>query len=147
MKEAGTSLHVLVIDDNQGDIDLIALGFEDLGVPIRLSAASNGLEGQVLLEGFCQQGRCPDLILLDLNMPRMNGFELLEHIRHAGLCRSSILVVMTTSSAPLERERSLSLGASRFIIKPTNFTETLRTLADVVREIHPQAGNRDGEPA
>ncbi|MBA2482544.1 MAG: response regulator [Planctomycetes bacterium] len=120
--------HVLVIDDNPGDIDLIELGFSDLSIPIRFSQAADGISGLQLIKELSASRSCPDLILLDLNMPKVNGFEVLESIRSLDLCARCMVVILTTSSAPADHARCLALGANRFETKPSTYDDLLRLI-------------------
>jgi CheY-like chemotaxis protein len=82
-----------------------------------------------------QENNCPDLILLDLNLPRLDGITVLEIIRQHEQCANIPVAVLTSSSAPSDRERVLSLGIETFIQKPVNFDDFLAiggTLKDIL---------------
>jgi two-component system response regulator len=119
--------HVLVIDDNPGDIQLIELGFETNAVPVRIDRAGDGVQAQEVLRALHDAGDCPQLILLDLNMPRCNGFDVLRFMRAQGICPRSKVMVMTTSNAAFDRDQCTALGAG-FITKPSRFTDLLDIL-------------------
>lgn len=73
----------------------------------------------------------PGILLLDLNMPRMDGLETLQHIRNSGQFHSLPVVILTTSKAEEDRVRSYELGANAYIVKPIgfdNFSEAIRTI-------------------
>ncbi len=73
----------------------------------------------------------PGILLLDLNMPRMDGLEALQHIRNSGQFHSLPVVILTTSKAEEDRVRSYELGANAYIVKPIgfdNFSEAIRTI-------------------
>lgn len=73
----------------------------------------------------------PGILLLDLNMPRMDGLETLQHIRKSELFHSLPVIILTTSKAEEDRVRSYELGASAYIVKPIgfdNFSEAIRTI-------------------
>lgn len=124
--------HVLVIDDNPADISLIDLGFAELGIPIRLSQAADGAIGQHVLGILHADHACPDLILLDLNMPRVSGFEVLAFIRERGMCARARVIVMTSSGSDRDRDEALTLGAERFISKPDTFEALLVLLKELM---------------
>ncbi len=125
--------HILVIDDNPGDIELIELGFSANEVPVRLDHAGDGIQAQAVLGALADAGDCPRLILLDLNMPRANGYEVLRFIEQRALCKNSAVVVMTTSDAPNDRDRCLRLGAREFVTKPASFD----ALLDLLKQLEP----------
>ncbi len=120
--------HILVIDDNPADIELIELGFETNEVAVRIDQASDGIQAQEKLRQLAAAGDCPQLILLDLNMPRANGFEVMQFINAQGLCEDTSVVVMTTSNATSDRDRCLALGVKEFMTKPPGFDELLTLL-------------------
>jgi DNA-binding response OmpR family regulator len=62
---------------------------------------------------------CPDLVILDLNLPKKSGYEVLQRIRASKRCRFVPVVVLSSSSAPADKARALSLGSTRYITKPT----------------------------
>jgi CheY-like chemotaxis protein len=134
---APTIPHVLVIDDNPADIQLIELGFATNEIAVRLGRALDGVQAQKLLDELSAKGDCPRLILLDLNMPRANGFDVLRHLGDRQLCREANVVVMTTSNAPSDRERCLALGAKDFVTKPSQFDDLLELLKRLESYLRP----------
>ena len=119
---------VIVVDDNPGDIDLvvIALGMlrEDLTVIPHLSAGNPA-------RFVIAEARPDDIVLLDINMPLVDGFTLLENLRQA---RPDVtrLVVVSGSPNPRDRERALALGAKAMIRKPDRFAEWPVILAEIL---------------
>jgi len=128
MNATSSLAHVLIVDDNLGDSELIVIGFETLGWKLRTSLARDGHDAVQLITGLQASDDCPDLILLDLNMPRLNGFDVLRFLGEKNLCRKTTVVVMTTSTAPRDKERCLALGAAACISKPSGFDDLLKTL-------------------
>lgn len=115
--------HILIIDDNSGDIELIRIAFEMAGIEAFLDTCHDGLDAIRCLELAMQTGNLPALILLDLNMPRVNGFEVLIFMRDHLLLQQVPVVVMTTSSRVEDRQRCLTLGAREMFTKPENIHE------------------------
>jgi CheY-like chemotaxis protein len=86
----------------------------------------------------------PDLLLLDLHMPRRDGFEILTSIRASAALATLPVAIFTTSLWPADRDKAFALGADHFVQKPTGldaFAELATTLGEIVREIHRSNGN------
>lgn len=110
---------VFVADDDEDDRFLLNSAFVKNSPQCRLAFAHDGL---ALLEALAQSGSTPELIILDLNMPRLNGFEALKQLREHPTYRHTPIVILTTSSEEQDRQRAQILGASEFITKPINGT-------------------------
>jgi chemotaxis family two-component system response regulator Rcp1 len=119
----------MIVDDNPGDSELITIGFESLGWSIRTTLASDGQAALEMIAALAAKNDCPQLIILDLNMPRINGFDVLQYISDTRRCIASPVVVMTTSNAKRDQERSLALGARACITKPPGFEDLLKILS------------------
>ena len=125
---------VLVVDDNPGDIELVRIAFEMSDIEVRLEWATDGHEAMRRLEHcLASAADLPELILLDLNMPRANGFEVLRFLRDQGLSARIPVIVLSTSRQAEDRRRCLELGAREFRTKP----ELIRDLVDMVRSLQP----------
>jgi two-component system response regulator len=125
---------IVVAEDNLGDVFLIKEAVSTAKLDVDLYFMEDGDE---VLQFFAQIDedaiRCPELLLLDLNLPRADGFQVLSYIRSSKHCAGTRVVVMTSSSAPSDRERSALLGADLFFTKPATYTEFL-TLGDVINK-------------
>ena len=125
---------VLVVDDNPGDIELVRIAFEMSNIAVRMHWATDGHEAMRHLErSLATAADLPELILLDLNMPRANGFEVLRFLRDQGLSARIPVIVLSTSRQAEDRRRCLELGAREFRTKP----ELIRDLVDMVRSLQP----------
>ena len=123
---------ILVVDDNPGDIELVRIAFEMTDMPVRMDWVTDGHEAMRRLERTVDGvGDLPELILLDLNMPRANGFEVLRFLRDQGLTARVPVIVLSTSRQAEDRRRCLELGAREFRTKP----ELIRDLVDMVRSL------------
>src|SRR5215813_9791212 len=113
---------ILLVDDNPGDADLTREGIEDSQIPSRLHVVENGEEAMTFLQrrGPYAAAPRPDLILLDLNLPKRTGHEVLQDIKSDPDLRRIPVVVLTTSAADADVARSYELAANCFITKPVD---------------------------
>jgi chemotaxis family two-component system response regulator Rcp1 len=111
---------ILLVDDNPGDARLVAEGFRTAAPAAKLSVARNGAEAMNYLrrEGKYSAAPTPDLILLDLRMPRKNGFEVLAEVKQDPKLRSIPVVVLTSSDAPQDIRMAYDLHANCYATKP-----------------------------
>jgi CheY-like chemotaxis protein len=125
-------VRLLLIEDNPGDVGLIREALAPAGSELELAVARDGLEALALLER-CEAAARPDLILLDLNLPRMDGRELLARLKAHPELRRIPVVVLTSSSAPQDVRRAYDLHANCYLVKPTDFSgleRAVRGIAD-----------------
>lgn len=121
---------VFVADDDEDDRFLIHKAFSQINPECRLYFLTNGAE---LLKALNKTSFLPSLILLDVNMPFLNGLETLTLIRRNSNYDSVPIVMLTTSSDNADRERAYELKASEFITKPTDHT-ALKNIARQLRD-------------
>jgi CheY-like chemotaxis protein len=131
--ETVRTIDVLLVEDDPGDVLMTQEAFADYKVHNRLHVVNNGVEALAFLkhEGDHENSPTPDLILLDLNLPKMDGRELLAAIKDDAALRSIPVVVLTTSEAEEDVVRSYSLHANAYVTKPVDFERFI----DVVRQI------------
>ncbi len=123
MSEPVSSIDVLLVEDDPGDLLMTREAFADYKVGNRLHVVTNGADAMAFLrraDGFADVPR-PDLILLDLNLPRMDGREVLAAVKGDPQLRSIPVVVLTTSEAEEDVVRSYSLHANAYVTKPVDF--------------------------
>jgi DNA-binding response OmpR family regulator len=126
---------VVLAEDNTGDVFLVKEAIAAAGLDVDLYALSDGEEVLQFLAQTEEDGiRCPELLLLDLNLPRANGFEILAYIRGAGRCKGMRIIVMTSSFARSDRERSASFDIDLYFHKPASFDEFL-TIGEAIRKL------------
>jgi CheY-like chemotaxis protein len=116
----GMPIEVLLVEDSPGDVRLTRDAFRDANVSIHLSVATDGVEAMAFLkhEGPHANARRPDLILLDLNLPKMDGREVLAHIKDDEGLKVIPTVILTTSDAEVDIRKSYQLQANCYLIKP-----------------------------
>ncbi len=114
---------ILLIEDDELDVISFERALGKIDLPITLYTAFNGVEA---LEILTVREIIPDIILLDLNMPRMNGVEFLEELRKHPSFNTIKVFIMTTSNENKDRTRAEELGISGYILKPMNFNENTK---------------------
>ncbi len=126
-------IHVLLVEDNPGDADLTRETLETSKVRIHISVVVDGTEALAFLlrQPPFASAPVPDLILLDLNLPRMGGRELLAEIKRHPQLRCIPVVVLTTSDAEQDISRSYELGANCYVTKPVG----LEAFQSIVRSV------------
>jgi two-component system, chemotaxis family, response regulator Rcp1 len=116
-------VQILLAEDNPADVYLIEEALREHKIAFELTVAEDG-EAAI---GMIVSGKThPDLILLDLNMPKRSGGEVLTHLREQPHCRTTPVIVLTSSDSPSDREEVLRLGATSYIRKPTGLDEFLQ---------------------
>jgi two-component system response regulator len=126
-------IEVLLVEDDPGDVLMTREAFQDYKVGNQLHVVNDGTEAMAFLrrEGEHAQAPRPDLVLLDLNLPRMDGREVLQAIKSDPDLASIPVVVLTTSEAEEDVLRSYSLHANAYVTKPVDFERFIQ----VVRQI------------
>ena len=124
-------IEILLIEDNAADVRLTVEAFKEARVANRLHVARDGVEAIRMLKEPDSASPRPDLILLDLNLPRKDGREVLAEIRQDDTLRHIPVVILSTSQAEQDILHSYRLGANAFITKPVEidqFFEVVRSL-------------------
>ncbi|MDQ1585098.1 MAG: hypothetical protein QOH80_463 [Actinomycetota bacterium] len=126
-------IEVLLVEDDPGDVLMTREAFEDHKVQNQLHVVNDGVEAMAFLrrEGEHADAPRPDLVLLDLNLPRMDGREVLNAIKSDPDLASIPVVILTTSEAEEDVLRSYSLHANAYVTKPVDFERFIK----VVRQI------------
>lgn len=124
------ALNILLVDDDEVDVMNVRRAFRTRGIAHPLHVAGGGPEGlEMLRSGSVPAGR--RLVLLDLNMPRMNGIEFLRVLRADAELASTPVVVLTTSNDDRDRVEAFNLNVAGYILKPVtfqSFCEAMTTL-------------------
>jgi two-component system response regulator len=118
-------LEILLVDDNPADVELTQAALHDSGIPHRISVARDGVEAMVRLRSAAP---APDIVLLDLNLPRKDGREVLAEIRADPGLRRIAVAVMTSSLAEEDVLRSYDLQATGYLTKPVDPEQMLGLL-------------------
>src|ERR1700674_1549093 len=136
MKSIGTDadpIEILLVEDSPGDVRLTREAFKDGKVDINLHVASDGAEAMDFLsrKGKHANAPRPDLILLDLNLPKKGGREILEEIKLDPSLKSIPVVVLTTSAAEEDILRRYQLHANCYITKPVDLDQFLKVVKTI----------------
>ena len=116
----GTPMEVLLVEDSPGDVRLTQEAFRDANPSIHLHVVSDGVEAMAFLrreETYVHEPR-PDIILLDLNLPRMDGREVLAHIKEDDSLKTIPIVILTTSDSEADIVKCYQLQANCYLSKP-----------------------------
>ena len=129
---------ILIADDNDTDIHLLRLAFEKVGIPNRFIVVRDGQEALDYLAGTIEPRNghpniMPKLLILDLNMPRVNGFDVLTWMNKRPQFGELPVVIFTSSPLEEDRLKAGDLGADEFLVKPMGMTELVE-IATVLEE-------------
>lgn len=129
----GRPAEILLVEDNESDVELTRLGFEHAKFLVNLNHVGDGEECMAFLrkQGNHADAPTPDLILLDLNMPRMGGQEVLAEIAHDDRLKHIPVVVLTTSDADADILQAYRLRCSSYIVKPIDFDNFARVIRGI----------------
>lgn len=127
------SIHILLVEDNEGDILLTTEALEEGKIMNKLSVVRDGQEALDFLnkKGEFQTSELPDLILLDVNLPRKNGHEVLKYIKTHQVFRSIPVVMLTTSSSQKDINESYKNYANCYITKPIELSDFMKAIGKI----------------
>ena len=143
--------HILVAEDDPTDAYFFERAFKRAGIPVTLHFVRDGQEALDYLQGagsFADR-TCypvPQLVLLDLQMPRLNGFEVLEWVRKQPDLHGLLIVIFSSSTEPRDINRAYGLGANSYLVKPHSMAE-LTALVGRFKKYWLEAGNDRGRQA
>jgi CheY-like chemotaxis protein len=126
-------MHILLVEDNPGDVLLTQEALKESAVKNRLSVVRDGAEALDYINklGAYAHAPEPDLILLDLNLPKVNGHEVLERIKTNARWKAIPVIMLTTSQAESDVQRAYNAHANCYITKPTGFGPFVELISGV----------------
>lgn len=132
-KEETSNVQILLVEDNLADVRLTIEAFKHSKIINTLMIARDGVEAMECLRNQGEFANCPkiDLVLLDLNMPRMDGREVLKEIKEDEALKSIPVVILTTSDDRLDINKSYNHYANCYITKPVDFQQFISVLQDL----------------
>jgi CheY-like chemotaxis protein len=120
---------IILVEDDPNDVELFTIALEKSGVPHRLMVAKDGQEGVDMMSDPVTDD--PDLILTDLKMPRLNGFDLLERVRSNPKTKNVPVVLFSSSRATSDVEGAYERDANAYVCKPVRFAEFIETVRNI----------------
>lgn len=127
-------LHILLVEDDQDDVELMQDALKDNGIPFTMDIVKQGDKVIPYLKS-CKN--FPSVILLDLNLPKMHGREVLSRIKLSQDFKQIPIAILTTSSSQTEKEFCLSAGAAHFLTKPSTvegFNKTIEIILSIAKK-------------
>ncbi|MEX2584896.1 MAG: response regulator [Balneolaceae bacterium] len=127
------SVHILLVEDNEGDVLLLSEAFEEARLVTDLTVVKDGERAIDFLErrGEYDGARRPNLVILDVNLPRKSGHEVLEHIKSSEHLKFIPVIMLTTSSAEQDVMKSYQNHANCYITKPVDMDLFLKAIAQL----------------
>ena len=127
---------IVLVEDADPDVFLVREALELGGLRFSLRVFEDGEKAVEFVERVDRDESlpCPHLVLLDLNLPKKPGAEVLEHVRRSQRCADVPVIVLTSSDSPKDREQTARLGATKYFRKPSRLAEFMR-LSDIVRDV------------
>ena len=130
--EAHRRVDVLVIEDNPGDVRLLEEAFKELNADIRMLVAKDGAEGvEMVMKAFRDGGGLPDLILLDLNLPKLGGHDVLARIKGNPDTRRIPVIILPSSRAEVDVRRAYDSHANAYLRKPSTLDGLISAAAQI----------------
>ncbi|MEH2048516.1 response regulator [Nostoc sp.] len=126
-------IEVLLVEDNPGDVQLTRIALEDSKISIHLNVVEDGVEAMAFLRKQEKYAKVihPDIILLDLNLPRKDGREVLAEIKGDKNLKRIPVVVLTTSQAEEDILKAYNLSANCYITKPVDFDQFVKIIQSI----------------
>jgi CheY-like chemotaxis protein len=133
METGAVPIDVLLVEDSPGDVRLTREAFKDAKMRINLHVASDGAEAMAFLEreGNHANAPRPDLILLDLNLPKKDGREVLAELKESSVLKSIPVVILTTSASETDIQGSYQHHANCYITKPVDLEGFLKVVRSI----------------
>lgn len=133
---AAMESQILLIENAEPDVFLVREALRQAGLSFQLKVLDDGEKAVDFidhLDGNAQE-RCPQVVLLDLNLPKRSGDQILEHMRNSRRCRTVPVIIVTSSDSPKDRSETARLGATVYFRKPSRLDEFMK-LGPLVRGI------------
>jgi CheY-like chemotaxis protein len=132
-EETGNPIEIFLVEDNAGDVRLTREAFADARVPNRLHVVHDGIAALQFLRKEKPYAGAPepDLVLLDLNIPKMSGFEVLEQIKSDPQLRRIPVIILTSSKADCDVLKCYNSYANSYVTKPADFDQYLNVVASI----------------
>src|SRR5579871_4908274 len=130
------SVEILLIEDAEPDVFLVREALRQAGLNFNLNVLDDGEKAMDYIDRLEENHAtsCPRLVLLDLNLPKRTGDQILERIRHSARCRQVPVVIVTSSDSPRDKSQTTQLGATEYFRKPSRLDDFMK-LGPLVRSL------------
>ena len=129
-------MKILIADDDADDRVFASMAFKEINPELEVDFVKDGQELlDKLAETHAAKGRLPDLILLDLNMPRKDGREALKVIKQHPVLRLLPVIIFSTSTSTTDKKYTLELGAKQYIVKPSDYSQLMSVFTNISEEL------------
>jgi CheY-like chemotaxis protein len=127
---------VLIVEDNEADVFLIREAIDNARCPVTVHVVGDGEEAVRFFDRADQDPTqpCPALVILDINLPKKQGGEVLKYLRQSRRCREALVLTVSTSESAKDREQMESYGATTYFRKPSDYEQFMR-LGDIVKAL------------
>jgi two-component system, chemotaxis family, response regulator Rcp1 len=127
---------VLIVEDNEADAFLIREAVEATKLPVALHVVKDGEQAVRYFDRADGDDSlpCPSLVILDINLPKKQGGEVLKHMRRSRRCGNAIVIAVSTSASARDREQMTELGAQAYFRKPSEYADFMK-LGEIVKEL------------
>jgi CheY-like chemotaxis protein len=134
--EVPDEIRLLLVEDSPADVYLVREAMKREGLNFCLDVAGNGETAIQILNRVDADAKepAPGLLLVDLNVPRKDGAEVLDRLRHSPRCGGIPVIMISSSDSPKDRRRALDLGATEYFLKPSSLAEMM-SLGKMVRRL------------
>ena len=131
--EGTRTVEILLVEDNPADVRLIRETFKDFKISNNLSVAKDGVDAMAFIknEGAYSGAPRPDVILMDLNLPKKSGFEVLAELRQIPVLKRIPVVILSTSDSEKDILKSYDLHANCFVTKPVGLDEFIKIVMSI----------------
>jgi CheY-like chemotaxis protein len=143
---SGRPYTILIAEDSKADLFLIREAIHTARIDATLHIVEDGHQAVLFIDAADADADAPrpDLVLLDINLPKKNGTEVLRHLRNSGCCKDAPVLIVSSSDSARDRDTAKSLGFSGYFRKPSVYAEFLK-LGPIIRDLLTTAGKT--EPA
>lgn len=127
---------IVLVEDAEPDVYLVREALESGGVPCNLRVLGDGEKAVDFIDEIDREAgeSCPHLLLLDLNLPKKSGAQVLQRVKQSQRLRNVPVVVLTSSDSPRDKDQAAQLGATHYFRKPSRLAEFMK-LGEIVRDL------------
>lgn len=137
---------ILVVEDNKADVFLIREAIKTAKVDADLHVVPDGLQATQFFDvaDADENAPCPDLVLLDLNLPKKTGDDVLKYMRQSRTCKNALVLIVTSSDSKRDREATAGLNVSGYFRKPSDYAEFMK-LGAIVQALLKERASRGAQ--